>query len=62
MYTLRLKGTETVENIFFIIRFYEIMHKTIVQNKIITITCSCLFFVQLIFIGLSREVQLGMPN
>ena len=37
---------------FIIICFYAIMHRTIVQNKIITIICSCLFFGWLIFIGL----------
>ena len=37
----------------FIIRFNAIMHRTtIVQNKIINIICSCLFFCPLIFIGL----------
>ena len=37
---------------FFIICFYAIMHRTtIVQNKIISIIYSCLFYVQL-FIGL----------
>ena len=48
-----VKGTVPAENIFFIISFYAIMHRTtIVQNKIISSICSCLFFVQLIFISL----------
>ena len=39
--------------ILLIICFYAIMHRTtIVQNKIISIICSCFFFVRLIFIGL----------
>ena len=38
------------ENNFFIIRFYAIMHRTIIQNKIVSIICS--FFFRLIFIGL----------
>ena len=47
-----LKGTVLVKNIFFYYRyFFAIMHRTIVQNKIASIICSCLFFVQ-IFIGL----------
>ena len=50
-------------NQFFIICFYAIMHRTIVQNKIILIICSALFFLQLIFIGLvqGRWGQ-GRPN
>ena len=40
------------ENIFFIICFYAMMHGTIVQNKIISIICSLLFFVWLIVIRL----------
>ena len=39
------KGTVPAENIFFIIRFHEIMQiTTIIPNKIISIICSCLFF------------------
>ena len=48
-----LKETVPAENIFFIRRFYAIMHRTtIVQKKIICSICSCPFFVWLIFIGL----------
>ena len=46
-----LRGPHRWKILFFIICFYAIMHRTIVQNKIITII-SCLFFVQLVFIGL----------
>ena len=49
----RLMGLYRQKMIFFIICFYAIMHRTtIVQNKIISIICSCLFFVRLIFKGL----------
>ena len=38
-------GTVPAENIFFIICFYTIMHRTTtVQNKILSIICSCFFF------------------
>ena len=52
------------QNFLFVISFYEIMHRTIVQNKIITIICSCLFFVWLIFIGLvqGRCSQVGLTQ
>ena len=41
------------QNFFFIVRFCAIMHRTtIVQNKILSIICSCFFFVRRIFIGL----------
>ena len=47
------KGAIPAKKIFISISFYAIMHRTIiVQNKIISIICSCLFFVRLIFIGL----------
>ena len=39
-----IKGTVPAENIFFIIYFYAIVHRTIVQNKILSIICSCHFF------------------
>ena len=35
-----LKGTVPDENNIFIICFYAIMHRTIVQNKILSIICS----------------------
>ena len=57
-----LKGAIPVENIFFIIHFYAIMHRIIVQNKIMTIICSCLFLVRLIFIATLGKVRLGRPN
>ena len=45
------KGIVPVKNIFFVRHFYAIMHRTtIVQNKIISIISSCLFYVQIIFI------------
>ena len=37
---------------FFLLCFYSMIHRTIVQNKIISIISSCLFFVRRIFIGL----------
>ena len=64
------KGTMQAD-IFFIIRFHAIMHRTtVVQNKIIRIICSCIFFVLLICIGLVepsislpiRKVWSGRPN
>ena len=49
-----IKGTVWAENIFFIICFYAIVHRrTIVQNKIISIICSCYFSVRLILIDLT---------
>ena len=50
--------------IFFIIRFYAIMHRTtIVQNKIISSICSCLFFCQAnIYRPSLGKVRLGRPN
>ena len=51
--SFHFKGSVQGENILFIISFYEIVHRrTIVHNKIISIICSCLFFIRLIFIGL----------
>ena len=53
-----------VENIFFIIRFHAIMHRTtIVRNKIISIICSCLFFclANIYRPSLGKE-WLGRPN
>ena len=48
-----LRGLHRQKIVYIIIRFYAIMYRTtIVQNKIISIICSCLFFVRLIFIGL----------
>ena len=40
------KGREPVEERFFIGHFYAIMHRTIEQNGIISIICSCIFFGQ----------------
>ena len=46
--------TVPAENTVFIIRFYAIVHRrTIVQNKIINIICSCSFSVRLILIDLT---------
>ena len=51
--TVPLRGLTCLKISSFIICFYAIMHRTtIVQNKIIIRICSCLFFVQLIFIFL----------
>ena len=48
---------------FFIISFYAIMHRTIVQNKIISIICSCLSFTPAnIYRPHLGKVQLGRPN
>ena len=49
---------------FFIIRFYEIMHRTsIVQNQIISIFCSCHFFCPAnIYRPSLGKVGLGRPN
>ena len=41
---MQVKGTVPAENFFFITSFYAIMHRTIVQNKIFSIICSCQFF------------------
>ena len=62
--TVCVKGTEPVENIFFIICFYAIVYRTtIVQNKIITIICSCLFFcLANIYRPSLGKVWLGRPN
>ena len=59
------EGDRTNRIFFFIISFYAFMHRTtIVQNKIISIICSCLFFVRLIFIGLvkGRFGQVGLTK
>ena len=49
--------------IFFIIHFYAIMHRTIVQNKIISIICSCPFFCPAnIYRPGLRNLWLGRPN
>ena len=50
-----------LKNTLNIIRIYVIMHRTIVQNKIITYLFLP-FFVWLIFIGSLGKVQLGRPN
>ena len=48
----KVRTLTTGWKIFFLLRFYAIMHRTtIVQDKIITIICSFIFFVRLIFIG-----------
>ena len=48
------------ENIFFIIRFYTIMHRTtIVQNKILSIICSCFFCPANIYRPSLGKVRLG---
>ena len=56
--------TVPAENIFFIIRFYAIMHRTtIVQNKIISTICSWLFFYLVnIYRPSLGKVRLGRPN
>ena len=58
------KRTVPVENNFFIIRFSAIMQRiTIVQNKIIRIICSCLFFCPAnIYRPSLGKVRLGRPN
>ena len=54
------KGTQLVEINFFIICFYAIMHRTtIVQNKIISIICSCFFCLANIYRPSLGKVQLG---
>ena len=59
----RLKET-VPDDFFFIIHFYAIMHRTtIVQNKIITIICSCHFFCPAnIYRPSLGKVRLGRPN
>ena len=54
----------TIPTIFFITRFYEIMHRTtIVHNKILSIICSCLFFCPAnIYRPSLGKVRLGRPN
>ena len=48
--------------IFFIIYFNAVMHRTIIQNKILSI-CSCLFFcLPNIYRPSLGKVQLGRPN
>ena len=56
--------TLTAENIFFIIRFYAIVHTTtIVQNKIISIICSWPFLCPAnIYRPSLGQVWLGRPN
>ena len=61
----RIKGTVLDENNFFlIIRFYAIMHRTTIIQKIILISiCPCLFFCPANIYSPSLEkVQLGRPN
>ena len=64
-YIVTLRGWYRRKIIFFIISFYEIMHRTtIVQNKLISMICCCFFFVCLIFIGLvqGRCGQVGLTQ
>ena len=56
------KSTIPAENIFFIICFYAIMHRNIVQNKIISIICSCLFCPANIYRPSLWKVRLGRPT
>ena len=57
-------GTITVHNIVIYYVFYAIMHRTtIVQNKSISIICSCLFFcLANIYRPSLGKVRLGRPN
>ena len=59
-----LRGTYRYKIFFFIIRFNAIMHRTtIVQNKIISIICSCLFFcLPNIYRPSLGKMQLGRPT
>ena len=57
-------GTVTADFFFIIIRFYAIVHRrTIVQNKILRIICSCPFFCPgNIYRSSLGKVRLGRPN
>ena len=59
-----LRGRYRHKIIFFIICFYAIMHRTtVVQNKIISMICSCLFFgLPNIYRPSLGKVWLGRPN
>ena len=63
-YRMDINGSIPTENIFFIICFYAIIHRTtIVQNKILRIIFSCLFFgIANIYWPSLGKVQLGRPN
>ena len=58
-----LKGMVPDKNNFFIMCFYAIMHRTtIVQNKILSILCSCFFCEANIYRPGLGKVRLGRPN
>ena len=59
-----LRGPYWWKIIFFVTCFYAFMHgRTIVQNKIISIICSCLFFyLANIYRPSLGKVQFGWPN
>ena len=60
MYPLRGQFRQKI--FFFIICFYAIIHRTIVQNKILSIICSCFFCLANIYRPSLRKVRLGRPN
>ena len=63
--TVPLRVPYRLNFFIFYYTFFAIMHRTtIVQNKIISSICSCLFYVRLIIIGLvqGRCGQVGLPK